>query len=410
LFKQDSLDLGETFMWNRHAQIAMTSGIDRRDFLLASAAVLPLTCGPFGLDRALAGKARDGSSVELIRRQKDPDNLESPFSDLSSFITPNELFYIRNHFSQPRLDQKTWRLKVEGAVKKELELTLDDLRKLPRRTETVTLECAGNNRAYLVPKARGVPWELGAVSNARWTGVPLAAVLERAGVTDDAVEVILEGADKGELDPGPRGAIHFARSLPLAKAKKPEVLLAYEMNSAELPPAHGFPLRAVVAGWFGVASVKWLQRLVVSRRPFGGFFQTMDYSYFQVSRGLAKVVPLTEIQVKAQIARPKAGEVVAAAAAYRVHGAAWTGESEVTRVEISTDGGGSWHRAKLLDRSIRHAWRLWEYTWNTPQKPGPVKLVARATDARGNVQPLRRDPDRRNYMISHVLPVEVQVK
>jgi DMSO/TMAO reductase YedYZ molybdopterin-dependent catalytic subunit len=392
--------------------IGAVSRVDRREFLRGTAAALPISLTPFGLANALAEKEGEPSAARLIPREKNPDNLESPFSSLNSLITPNDLFYVRNHFAQPKIDRKTWRLRVEGAVKKPLELTYDDLRKLPRRTETVTLECAGNNRAYLNPKAKGVQWELGAVSNARWTGVSLAGVLERAGLEASAVEVILEGTDKGVIaaDPRPQGAIHFARSLPLTKARKPEVLLAYDMNGVELPPAHGFPLRAVVPGWFGMASIKWLKRLVVTTRPFGGFFQTIDYSYFRVSRGLANVAPLTETQVKAQIARPSAGEVVTAGAAYRVHGAAWTGESEVTRVEISTDGGGTWHQAWLLDKAIRNSWRFWEYTWTVPRTAGAVKLVARATDARGQSQPLQRDPDRRNYMINHVLPIEVVVK
>jgi DMSO/TMAO reductase YedYZ molybdopterin-dependent catalytic subunit len=348
----------------------------------------------------------------LIPRQKNPDNLEFPFATLDSFITPNEKFYVRNHFEQPKIDAHSWRLKIEGAVKRELELTFDDLRKLPARTVTATLECAGNCRAFLEPRMKGVPWQLGAVGNAQWTGVPLAALLERAGLHDSAMEVILEGADAGEItaDIKPAGKIQFSRSLPLAKARSPEVLLAYRMNGVDLPPAHGFPLRAIVPGWYGVASIKWLQRMIVNPRPFNGYFQSIDYSFFNKEKnGLARVVPITELQVKAQIARPTSGEIIKADCDYRIRGAAWTGEAEIAKVDVSTDGGKSWREAKLQGDSMQNAWRLWEHTWRTPGKEGKVRIMARATDSRGRVQPLERDPNRRNYMVSHVLPVDVTI-
>jgi DMSO/TMAO reductase YedYZ molybdopterin-dependent catalytic subunit len=297
-------------------------------------------------------------------------------------------------------------------VARELQLTRDDLLKMPARTVTATLECAGNGRAFLKPKVKGVPWQLGAVGNAEWTGVPLAAVLERAGLRGMAVEVILEGADAGEIaaEAKPAGAVHFARSLPLAKARAPEVLLAYKMNGVELPEAHGFPLRAVVPGWYGMASIKWLRRLVVTERPFNGYFQSMDYSYFSQLKGLPNLVPITELLVKAEIARPAAGEIVKESKDYRVHGAAWTGDSDVARVEVSTDAGRTWTDARLLGDKVRHAWRLWEYQWRTPDKAGEARIMARATDAAGRVQALERDPDRRTYMISHVLPVDVTIR
>src|SRR5581483_9202750 len=184
----------------------------------------------------------------------------------------------------------------------------------------------------------------------------------------------------------------------------------YKMNGEDLPAAHGFPVRLVVPGWYGMASVKWLRRVIVTDRPFRGFFQTMVYSYFERSDGLPSLVPTTELQVKAQIARPAREEVVRAGAAYRVHGAAWTGESEVGKVEVSADGGKTWAAARFLDKPQRYAWRRWEYVWQVPAQAGPYTLRARATDARGRSQPLERDPDRRNGIVSHVLPIEVEVR
>jgi DMSO/TMAO reductase YedYZ molybdopterin-dependent catalytic subunit len=197
--------------------------------------------------------------------------------------------------------------------------------------------------------------------------------------------------------------------LPLTKARRPEVLLAHRMNGAALPENHGFPVRAVVPGWYGVASVKWLTRLIVTDRPFHSFYQSIDYSYFERRDGLPAVVPITELDVKAEIAQPVANAQVPANKDYRMHGAAWTGESEVVKVEVSTDSGQSWTAAKLLGKPVPFTWRLWEFNWRTPQ-PGRYTVMARATDQRGRTQPLKRDPDRRNYLISHILPIEVEVR
>jgi DMSO/TMAO reductase YedYZ molybdopterin-dependent catalytic subunit len=388
--------------------------LDRRTFLQRAAAVtVPLlSVAGFPREFARCRGAAESSFPGLILREKEPENLEFPFATLNSFLTPNEHFYIRNHFPIPQLEVKNWRLKVEGAIERPLELNYDDLTKMPSRTQVALLECAGNSRGFLTPKAKGVQWELGAVGNAEWTGVPLAAVLDRAGIKKGAVEVVLEGADEGEIkeDPKSPGKIHFARSLPLEKARKPEVLLAHRMNGKELPPAHGFPVRAVVAGWYGMASVKWLTRIVVTDQPFQGFFQTLDYSYFERRRGLPSLVPLTEMEVKAEIAHPASHEVIPVKSSYRIHGAAWAGESEVTKVEVSTDGGTTWADARLLEKWVPHSWRLWDYEWQTPGQAGFVTVMARATDRRNRVQAGKHDPDRRGYKISHVLPVEVELR
>jgi DMSO/TMAO reductase YedYZ molybdopterin-dependent catalytic subunit len=391
--------------------------IDRRTLLREAAAVAPLLCAPGVLSAAQQPGGSPRSEPLFpgqIIRQQQPDNLEFPFPTLDSFLTPTNRFFVRSHFAVPALSAQTWRLRVEGAVNHPLELTFEEIRSMAPRTEAALLECAGNNRVFIVPQAAGLLWELGAVSTAEWTGVPLTAVLDRAGVRTSAVEVIFEGHDRGEARAFPNpfsspGEIPYARSLPLAKARRPEVLLAYRMNGADLPPAHGYPLRLVVPGWYGMASVKWLRRLIITERPFAGFHQTMEYAYYERQHGLPSLTPLTELQVKAQIARPMLHEQVPANRPYRVHGAAWTGESEVTRVEVSTDGGQSWGSAPLLQQHVPFAWRFWEYTWTNPAR-GRHVLMARATDRRGRTQPTQRDPDRRNVMISHVLPIPVEVR
>ena len=347
----------------------------------------------------------------LIVREQDPLNLEMPFSAATEFITPNGLFYVRCHFPIPEIAAMDWRLSVEGAVDAPFEIGYDELRAMEARTIAATLECAGNNRIYLEPKAKGVQWGLGAVGNASWTGVPLAALLERAKTKPSAIEVILDGADEGEVEktPTPAGKISFCRSLPLAKAKA-DVLLAYEMNGEKLSATHGFPLRAIVPGWYAMASVKWLRRIIVTEKPFNGFYQSLDYTYWDRSGPLPTLAPLTEQQVKAEIARPENKEVVPANSTYRIRGAAWSGEADIAKVEISFDSGATWAETKLLGQPVKNAWRLWEYEWRTPAEPGQRTLIARATDSRGRVQPSERSGDRGTYMINHLLPVAVEVR
>jgi DMSO/TMAO reductase YedYZ molybdopterin-dependent catalytic subunit len=346
-----------------------------------------------------------------IVRGEEPLNLEMPFEKLDGFITPMESFYVRTHFPIPKIDKKVWRLRVEGEVKKPFELGYEELLKLESRKIPVTLECAGNNRNFLKPKVKGAQWGLGAVGNADWTGVPLSILLDRAGVNSGAREVILEGADGGKLeDPkSPPGDLKFARSIPLTKARE-DVLLAYKMNEVDLPAQHGFPLRAIVPGWYAMASIKWLERIIVTSKPFNGYYQTLDYAYWKRRGEIAELVPLSEIAIKAEIARPGQGEIVSANSKVRIHGAAWTSDGEITKVEVSTDGGSAWSEAKLINAAKRNAWRLWEFDWKTPSKPGKQKLIARATDSQGRTQPIERDPDRGTYMINHLLPITVEVR
>ncbi len=281
------------------------------------------------------------------------------------------------------------------------------------KTHTIaaTLECAGNSRVFLVPKAKGVQWHLGAVGNAEWTGVLLRDVLQKAGLKSEAREVILEGADSGMIaePPRPGGKINFARSLPKEKAMD-DVLLAFQMNGQLLTASHGFPLRAIVPGWYAMASIKWLQRIIVTDRPFNGYYQTIDYSHWQRRDAGTALVPITEMLVKAQIARPEIDEVIPAGSDYLVNGGAWTSASEITKVELSTDGGASWELVRLKEPSKKNAWRLWEFEWKTPSKPGKCILLVRATDALGRTQPADRDLDRGTYMINHCVPIEVQIR
>lgn len=399
-------------------EISRTVGAsDRRAFLGASVAALPIIHAVLPANaRADEPPARNGPGLSrsrgLIIREKAPINLEYPFSSLSGPVTSTDEFFVRTHFPIPAIAAKDWKLTIDGAVERELTLSYDDLLKLPATTAPMLIECAGNGRAHLAPKVKGLLWESGAVGTAEWTGVPLSAVLEMAGVQKGAVEVILQGQDSGEVNEEPKapGVIAFERSLPLTKAMKPEVLLAYKMNGKDLTREHGFPVRAVVGGWYGMCSVKWLDKVTVTATPFEGYWQSLEYTYWRREQGRPTLTAVTEIQVKAQIARPAYRETVPAGKAYRVFGAAWGGDSEVVKVEISTDGGRAWVGAKMLGEAVPFAWRFWEFAWAVPNATGRYTLMARATDAKGRTQPAKHDPDRRTYMVNFVPPVDVEVR
>jgi DMSO/TMAO reductase YedYZ molybdopterin-dependent catalytic subunit len=352
------------------------------------------------------------SSAGMIIRQKEPKNLEAPFDQIDSYLTPNELFYIRSHFPIPNLNRASYQLRVDGAVRRPLALSYQELRSMRSETRVATLECAGNSRVFLVPQVQGAQWELGAVSNAEWTGVPLRALLERAEMREDACEIVLEGADRGtpKEEPIPPSPISYVWSLPRAKALRPEVLIAYQMNGRDLSGDHGFPVRAIVPGHYGMASVKWLTGIRAVHEPFHGYWQTSDYAYWAAMDGKPVRRALGEMQLKSEIARPRVYETLVPNRIYTVSGAAWAGETDVTEIAVSTDGGQTWAEAEFLDPVRRHAWRRWKFDWLTPKEPGQYTLLARAKDAGGLMQPAKHDRNYGTYVINHSLPIEVFVE
>lgn len=291
-----------------------TPGIGRRA-LLRSSMGLPLALAVPG--NALAGDEKNQApplSSGLITRQKNPGNLGASFSelDVGRLTTPNEKFYVRTHFETPKIDAKSWRLSIEGAVEHPFEIGYDELLALPSQTMPALLECPGNGRGFLDPPQIGIRWEMEAVS--------------------------------------------------------------------------------------------------VADQPFNGFFQTFMYTMWERKNGLPTLIPTTDIQVKSQVARPAPYEVVAQGVNYRMIGAAWAGEADPMKIEVSVDGGKTWAEARFTTDPVRFAWRFWEHDWRTPDRPSPVVVMARATDSKGRVQPMERDPDRRDGVITHVLPIEVEVR
>jgi DMSO/TMAO reductase YedYZ molybdopterin-dependent catalytic subunit len=335
-----------------------------------------------------------------------PENSETPLEDVRSWVTPTRLFFVRNHFDVPTPDVETWRLRVEGRVEQPLELTWDELTSLPERTVFATVECAGNGRSFLRQRVDGVQWGAGAIGHAEWTGVPLRLVLQRAGVRPDAVEVVCEGADQGS-EPDHPEPMHFARSLPLAKAFDPDTLLVTRMNGEWLEPNHGYPLRLFVPGWYGVASVKWLRRIELIDHVFKGYFQTTKYTIEQPVRGGTETVIVGPMAVKSEIIRPAHGATLGVGT-NRIFGVAWAGEEAVARVAVSTDNGRSWSDAELLGPRAPYSWALWEYLWEVAE-PGTYSLLARAIAASGQAQPLEHDAHHGGYQVHFSRPTEVRI-
>ena len=310
-----------------------------------------------------------------------------PLEALRYDLTPTGLHYLLVHYDIPAVDPAGWALEVDGAVSNPLRLNLDALRLRPRVTLPVTIECAGNGRARLMPRPVSQPWLVEAVGTAEWTGTPLAPLLAEAGLSPEAVDVVFTGADRGVE----RGvAQDYQRSLSTADATRNEVLLAYEMNGTPLPVQHGFPLRLVVPGWYGMAHVKWLGRITAVTEPFDGFQNAVAYRLKTDPDEAGE--PVTRIQPRALMLPPGVPDFMSrtrflAPGSHELSGRAWSGQAPVTQVEVSVDGGQTWTDAALEPALGTWAWAAWRTGW-TVSEPGRYELLARATDATGMVQPV----------------------
>jgi DMSO/TMAO reductase YedYZ molybdopterin-dependent catalytic subunit len=331
-----------------------------------------------------------------------------PLEALRWDVTPIGLHYLLTHYDIPDVDPTTWRLEVDGSVGRPLALTLEELRARPALEIVATMECAGNGRVHVEPHVVSQPWLLEAVGTARWRGTPLPGVLREAGVEESAVEVLFTGLDRGVE--GEEEQL-YARSLPLAEALRDDVLLAYEVNGVPLPPQHGFPLRLLVPGWYGMTSVKWLGRITVLDEPFDGYQQRHSYRVREEEDELGD--PVQRIQVRALMVPPGIPEFltrtrVVQAGDCVLEGRAWSGEAEVAGVEVSTDGGASWADAELEPDSLgRWAWRSWRHVWDA--HPGEFELCCRARDGAGMSQPLEPPWNLGGYANNAVQRVAVTV-
>jgi DMSO/TMAO reductase YedYZ molybdopterin-dependent catalytic subunit len=343
--------------------------------------------------RSAPDSARAAS--DLVVRNARALDAEAPISALATFETSPEHFFVRSHFGPPTQLPLEWTLAIDGEVQRPVTLTLDEIRKMGAQTRPVTLECAGNGRGvFRLPKTSGVQWEYGAVSTATWTGVPLGALLERAGLTTEARHLWMEAADQA-----PGGAVpKFLRSIPREVALG-DVFVAYAMNERPIPLLHGGPLRLIVPGWFGMASTKWLTHVHAMRAESDNYFMSRGYRY-------ADGTPVTTMRPKSVIASPLAGQRVPAGM-LTMRGQAWSGGAAIRAVDVSSDGGRTWGAARLVGTPQPGAWRTWEADVNV--RSGPALLMARATDATGAAQPNQATPNPGGYANNSIHGVPIHV-
>jgi DMSO/TMAO reductase YedYZ molybdopterin-dependent catalytic subunit len=323
-------------------------------------------------------------------------------------LTPTNQFFVRNHFPIPAIDASHWKLSVSGEVDHPISFTYRELKSLPAGNLTCLLECAGNSRAAVQPPVEGLLWDHGGVSNARWGGVPVHALLERAGLRSGAQEVLFEGADGGK-ERGADTVTHYAMSLPMDRAMHPDTLLAYEMNGHPLTAEHGFPLRLVTPGWYGMTSVKWLTSIRVIDFAFEGFHQSHYYVFQEAGPANGTAAKrVTGMRVKSLITAPGRGEALPAGV-NTIRGVAWSGTGPVLQVEVSVDSGQTWRQARVQASPSSYSWQQWEYRWEVDH-PGYYLLRARATDAEGNTQPEQAPWNFRGFANNsiHVVPVQVR--
>jgi DMSO/TMAO reductase YedYZ molybdopterin-dependent catalytic subunit len=347
--------------------------------------------GPFHLHEVGLANRNSGILLEALRHD----------------VTPVGLHYLLNHFDVPYVAGDGWQVEVAGRVARPEAVPLEDIKRWPARTLRVTLECAGNGRGLMSPRYPSMPWVHEAVGTAEWTGTPLRHLLDRVGLAADAIEIACIGADRG-FDRGQEHA--YGRSLPREVALGDDVLLVWAMNGAPLLPQHGAPLRLIVPGWYGMASVKWIERIEALDAPYQGLQQVGSYMYRPVHDGPA--TPVTHMRVKSLMVPPGIPDFysrarMVEAGPVTLHGRAWSGGGRgVVGVAIGIDG--AWQEARLDPPQGAHAWRGWSATWHA--EPGRHELCCRATDAAGDTQPLETRWDMGGFGNNAVQRVEVWVR
>ena len=353
------------------------------------------------LDPALPGGVQHSAVLEklpgkvpLIKLSWRPPNFETPVSHFRTTITPNDAFFVRYHLADiPEVDAKSWRLKIGGdGAERTAELTLDDLKGMASHEVVAVCQCSGNRRGLFNPHVPGVEWGRGAMGNARWKGAKLKDVLDKAGLKKEAIEIVLDGADKAVLDKTP----DFVKSIPVWKAMEADAIIAYEMNGAPIPHWNGFPARLIIPGWTATYWVKHLTSLTPVTKPFDGFWMKSAY---RIPKGKFPVIdrftsqeteantPITEMVVNSMITSHEDGASVSGGSgSLAVSGIAWDGGYGITKVETSVDGGKSWDMAKLGEDLGRYSFRPWSADIAAPAKGAKLALMARASNKIGQTQ------------------------
>jgi sulfane dehydrogenase subunit SoxC len=348
----------------------------------------------------VAGEGITQAELRLAAR-----NHGLPLEALRHDITPPGLHYLLIHYDIPAVDPDAFRLEIAGAVENPITLSLDALRERPSTSEPITFECAGNGRALLEPRPLSQPWLTEAVGTAEWGGAPLKPLLDEAGPSDNAIEVLFSALDRGIEGGIPQA---YERSMPIADVQ--EAILAYEMNGAPLPPQHGFPLRLVVPGWYGMQNVKWLVRITVLEEPFAGFQNAVGYRMYE-AEGIPGE-PLTRMLPRSLMVPPGVPEFMTRERHLQpgqvmLSGRAWSGHAPIEQVEVSTDDGATFAAAVLGPAVGEHAWRGWRFDWEATE--GEHVLCSRATDAAGHTQPLDPPWNLKGYANNAVERIRVVV-
>ncbi|SHN27705.1 sulfite oxidase [Actinacidiphila paucisporea] len=401
---------------------ARAEGVSRRDLLRLAAAAGVVTAVASLPETAAADTPAPGPGIV---KPLPPEwftirgtNAETNWAALrgTGFHTPVDRFFVRNHSSTPVLDQDTWSLKLWGSglrgapgVDRPVEFDYHDLRRMPSVSIDAFVECAGNGRSYFTTQqgdtVTGTAWTLGAIGTARWRGVPLSHVLERAGLTRHAVDVQPRGLDEEYVSAGANLG-HVRRPLPVAKALD-DVILAYEMNGEPLPYDHGHPVRVLVPSWVGVSNIKWVGDIEVSAQPLYSPWNTDFYKLFGPAYPEGGSAPLSRQTLKSAF-ESAPGATYTAGTRYQLTGRSWSGSGGIRLVEVSTDDGATWRPARLHDRPREAAWSRWSTDWR-PTTPGPTALLARATDTTGRTQPVRTTPNTQGYLFDAVVRNPVTV-
>lgn len=361
-----------------------------------------------GVARAQNPLIIPGKGPMLVHNDR-PEDLETPVSNFDTWLTPNDVFFVRQHIPRPVVKAESFRLLLDGRVEKRMELTLADIQKLPQQTVAATLECTGDGRGFFRPRVPGVQWMRGAIGNAEWTGPRLSDVLKLAGSDLNAAYVTINGADTGIAK-----TPDFVRSMPMRKALHPATLLGLKMNGKTLPDLHGFPLRLIVPGWDGTSWVKWVTNLTIATEPNNGFFMNPGYRFpkYAVTPGTpanpAELEVIEGMPVKSYITSV-IDEAKIPLKATVLRGIAWAGEERITRVDVSTDSGGTWRAANLSRQDFPFAWRLWKLDW-TPPHPGYFTVMSRATDSAGRVQPIVATWNPSGYLYNAIDRVGITVE
>ncbi len=413
-------------------QTQRLAAVNRRQWLRATAAlglgsVLPSGCArqsPPTADPRAVELLRFPGKVPLWALNDRPPNLETPWRYFRHDLTPNDAFFVRWHlqFIPTTVDLRTWRLKVGGHVERELALSLDDLRRMPASSVVAVNQCAGNSRSLAEPHVLGAQWGNGAMGNARWTGVPLRELLDRAGVKAGAVDVAFAGLDRSgyRTEPGPDqpdyAVADFVKSLTIESARRrsADILVAYAMNGEPLPMLNGFPARLIVPGWYGTYWVKALSEVTVLPRAFDGYWMTRAYRIpapgsADIPGKLAeKTVPVSTMNVRSFFVTPASGSQVARGQVQLLDGIAFDGGSGIQSVEVSLDGGQGWQRADLGDDLGPYAFRRWRLAWR-PVRAGRHELRVRATSCADEMQPTQAGWNRSGYMRNVIEEIVVDV-